>query len=63
MRKPHEACLRLPEQDPCLLCNLVVAQDIHIRQDGSFEVPLDSLDYAWFRVGGLDYAARYSMAE
>jgi maltose alpha-D-glucosyltransferase / alpha-amylase len=61
--QPHEACLRLPEQDPCLLCNLVVAQDIHIRQDGSFEVPLDSLDYAWFRVGGLDYAARYSMAE
>jgi hypothetical protein len=26
--------------------------------DGAFAIPLDALDYRWFRIGGLDYGAR-----
>jgi maltose alpha-D-glucosyltransferase/alpha-amylase len=54
--RPHEARLRLPE-DGERLSDLVEPVEIPAR-DGGFAIALDALDYRWFRIGGLDYAAR-----
>jgi maltose alpha-D-glucosyltransferase / alpha-amylase len=54
--RPREACLRLPEDDK-RLSDLLEPVEIQAR-DGSFAIPLDALDYRWFRIGGLDYAVR-----
>jgi maltose alpha-D-glucosyltransferase / alpha-amylase len=39
------------------LSNLMVDEDLQ-ADDGVHEVALDALGYAWYRVGGLDYAIR-----
>jgi maltose alpha-D-glucosyltransferase/alpha-amylase len=54
--RPHEACLRLGDDDT-RLSDLFAPVEIRAR-DGSFAIPLDALDYRWFRIGGLDYAVR-----
>jgi maltose alpha-D-glucosyltransferase/alpha-amylase len=54
--RPHEACLRLAK-DGERLSDLIDPLELRAR-DGCFAVPLDALDYRWFRIGGLDYAAR-----
>jgi maltose alpha-D-glucosyltransferase/alpha-amylase len=54
--RPHEACLRLTE-DGERLSDLIAPVEIQAR-DGCFAIPLDALDYRWFRIGGLDYAVR-----
>jgi maltose alpha-D-glucosyltransferase/alpha-amylase len=54
--RPHEACLRL-EKDGERLTDLIEPLELEAR-DGRVAVPLDALDYRWFRIGGLDYAVR-----
>jgi maltose alpha-D-glucosyltransferase/alpha-amylase len=54
-RRSHEACLRLGK-DAERLSDLLEPLEVRVR-DGCFAVPLDALDYRWFRIGGLDYAA------
>jgi len=54
--RPHEACLRLTE-DGKRLSDLIEPLEI-LARDGCFAIPLDALDYRWFRIGGLDYAVR-----
>jgi maltose alpha-D-glucosyltransferase/alpha-amylase len=54
--RPHEACLRLAK-DGERLSDLIDPLELRAR-DGCFAVPLDALDYRWFRIGGLDYSAR-----
>ena len=54
--RPHEACLRLAE-DGERLSDLITPVEIPAR-DGCVAIPLDALDYRWFRIGGLDYAVR-----
>jgi len=54
--RPHEALLRLGKDDG-RLSDLIDPVEI-ARRGGGFAVPLDALDYRWFRIGGLDYAAR-----
>ena len=54
--RPHEACLRLAE-DGERLSDLIAPVEIPAR-DGCVAIPLDALDYRWFRIGGLDYAVR-----
>ena len=56
--RPHEARLRLPDDEADRLSNLIAPIETPARADGSFEIPLDSYSYCWMRVGGLDYAAR-----
>jgi maltose alpha-D-glucosyltransferase / alpha-amylase len=53
--QPQAVCLRLPEKQTTL-CNLMAPKDISARTDGAFEIPLDSLDYAWLRLGSLVHA-------
>jgi maltose alpha-D-glucosyltransferase/alpha-amylase len=60
--RPHEACLRLHDERR-RLSDLLAAQELEARDDGSFAIALDALDYRWFRCGGLDYAARDGGAE
>lgn len=54
-QRPHQACLRL--DDGKRLSDLIEPVDLPAR-DGSFVIPLEALDYRWFRIGGLDYAVR-----
>jgi maltose alpha-D-glucosyltransferase/alpha-amylase len=54
--RPHEATLRLGD-DSRRLSDLIAPREVPARE-GSFTIPLDALAYRWFRVGGLDYAAR-----
>jgi maltose alpha-D-glucosyltransferase/alpha-amylase len=54
--RPQEACLRIAARGQ-RLSDLVNPLEISARK-GCFAVPLDSLGYRWFRVGGLDYAVR-----
>lgn len=58
--RPHSVCLRLPDQSADRLSNLIAPVEVRAKADGSFEIPLDALDYCWMRVGGLDYAAHRS---
>jgi maltose alpha-D-glucosyltransferase/alpha-amylase len=60
---PHEARLRLPDGGVGRLSNLIAAEEIPARDGGTFEVPLDALDYCWLRVGGLDYALQRKKAD
>lgn len=60
---PHEARLRLPDGGVGRLSNLIAAEEIPARVGGTFEVPLDALDYCWLRVGGLDYAQQRKRAD
>jgi maltose alpha-D-glucosyltransferase/alpha-amylase len=55
-QRPHEACLRLRENGE-RLSDLLEPVEVPVR-DGCFAIPLDALDYRWFRIGGLDYAVR-----
>ena len=55
-RRPHEAFLRLGKDDE-RLSDLLQPVEVP-RRGGCFAIPLDALDYRWFRVGGLDYAVR-----
>ena len=55
-RRPHEACLRLAK-DGERLSDLIEPVEVPLN-DGAFSIPLDALDYRWFRIGGLDYAVR-----
>jgi maltose alpha-D-glucosyltransferase/alpha-amylase len=54
--RPHEARVRVANGGE-RLSDLFEPVDIAAR-DGYCAVPLDALDYRWFRVGGLDYAVR-----
>jgi maltose alpha-D-glucosyltransferase/alpha-amylase len=54
--RPHEACLRLAGGSE-RLSDLLEPLEVSGR-DGRFAIPLDALDYRWFRVGGLDYGVR-----
>jgi maltose alpha-D-glucosyltransferase/alpha-amylase len=54
--RPHEASLRLAG-DVEKLSDLLAPVEIPV-QDGRFAIPLDALDYRWFRIGGLDYGVR-----
>lgn len=46
------------EENVSRLSNLLADEDLRAGEDGGFRVALDALAYAWFRVGGLDYAVR-----
>ena len=54
--RPREARLRLGREDK-RLSDLVEPVELQVRA-GRFAIPLDALDYRWFRIGGLDYAIR-----
>jgi maltose alpha-D-glucosyltransferase / alpha-amylase len=65
--QPHEAVLRLKEKEDgesggdsvaTRLSDLMKTEELSAGEDGAFRIPLDALDYRWFRVGGLDYAVR-----
>ena len=51
------ARLRLKSKETTL-SNLRVPLEVHASDNGRFEIVLDALNYCWFRVGGLDYAAK-----
>ena len=55
-RRPHEACLRFAKEGE-RLTDLIEPLELKAH-DGRCPVPLDALDYRWFRIGGLDYAVR-----
>ena len=55
---PHEAVLHLDDDDADRLSDLLDEREVHADEDGVLRVPLDALDYRWFRVGGLDYAVK-----
>jgi maltose alpha-D-glucosyltransferase / alpha-amylase len=57
---PHEAVLRLEDADADRLSDLLRDEELNADEDGTIRVPLDALDYRWFRVGGLDYAVKRS---
>lgn len=57
---PHEAVLRLHDDDADRLSDLLRDEELKVDDDGAIRVPLDALDYRWFRVGGLDYAVKRS---
>jgi maltose alpha-D-glucosyltransferase/alpha-amylase len=54
--RPHAACLRLGGRGK-RLSDLIEPVEVAAR-GRSFTIPLEALDYRWFRVGGLDYAVR-----
>jgi maltose alpha-D-glucosyltransferase/alpha-amylase len=54
--RPREARLRLRKDDN-RLSDLFEPVELQARA-GRFAIPLDALDYRWFRIGGLDYAIR-----
>lgn len=55
--QPCEARLRLEGPGCHRLSDLLKEEELHAYDDdGEHRVPLDALDYRWFRVGGLDYA-------
>ncbi len=54
--RPRETRLRLGRDDK-RLSDLFEPTEVQARA-GYFAIPLDALDYRWFRVGGLDYAIR-----
>jgi maltose alpha-D-glucosyltransferase/alpha-amylase len=51
--RPHEARLRLIDNAE-RLTDLFEPIEVPAL-DGRFVIPLDALDYRWFRIGGLDY--------
>jgi maltose alpha-D-glucosyltransferase/alpha-amylase len=53
---PHEASLRIADRGG-RLSDLIDPLEVPAR-NGCFAVPLESLGYRWFRVGGLDYGVR-----
>ena len=55
-QSPHEAVLHLDDEDADRLSDLLEEEEVHADEDGALRVPLDALDYRWFRVGGLNYA-------
>ncbi|HEX2167438.1 MAG TPA: alpha-amylase family protein [Longimicrobiales bacterium] len=57
---PHELELRLEDGDSDRLSDLLKDEELNADEDGAIRVPLDALDYRWFRVGGLDYAVKRS---
>jgi maltose alpha-D-glucosyltransferase / alpha-amylase len=54
--RPHEADLRLAGGAE-RLSDLIAPVEVRGR-NGRFAIPLDALDYRWFRIGGLDYGVR-----
>jgi maltose alpha-D-glucosyltransferase/alpha-amylase len=54
--QPHEAFLSMTD-DGSRLSDLLAPIEIPAT-DGCFAIPLESLGYRWFRIGGLDYAVR-----
>lgn len=56
--KPHSARLKLKDPGVSRLSNLMAASEIDARKSGQFDIPLEAMGYCWFRIGGLDYAAR-----
>jgi maltose alpha-D-glucosyltransferase/alpha-amylase len=59
-RRPQSARLRLAERGADRLSNLMAPEEVKARADRTFEIPLEGLDYRWFRLGGLDYAVKRS---
>lgn len=57
---PHEVKIRLDRPDADRLSDLRKEEAVLPGDDGVFRVPLDALDYRWYRVGGLNYAANRS---
>ncbi len=55
---PCEVRIELEEEDVSRLSNLLADEDLEADREGGFRVALGALDYAWFRVGGMDYAVR-----
>jgi maltose alpha-D-glucosyltransferase / alpha-amylase len=55
--QPQEAVVRPDVPRAERLANLLVDEDLE-SDDGEHHVVLDALGYAWFRIGGLDYAVR-----
>jgi maltose alpha-D-glucosyltransferase / alpha-amylase len=56
-KRPHEVRVRLEDGEE-LLSNLLVEEELFADDSGHVWIALDALAYGWFRVGGLDYAAR-----
>jgi maltose alpha-D-glucosyltransferase / alpha-amylase len=54
----HEAHIRLEGPGASRLSSLLEEREIEAGADGEFAIPLESLGYRWFRLGGLDYAVR-----
>jgi maltose alpha-D-glucosyltransferase / alpha-amylase len=44
------------------LSNLLRDEELVADEHGRHRIPLDALDYRWYRVGGLDYAVKSSRA-
>lgn len=55
---PVEAHIRPGVDGGERLSNLMVEEEVFADEDGTHRIPLDALDYRWYRVGGLNYAAR-----
>jgi maltose alpha-D-glucosyltransferase / alpha-amylase len=53
---PREAQLRLEGRDSHRLSSLLAQEELTADERGVHHIRLDALDYAWFRIGGLDYA-------
>jgi maltose alpha-D-glucosyltransferase / alpha-amylase len=56
--RPHEVRITPGAADADRLSNLLAAEELHADGEGVHHIALGALDYGWFRVGGLDYAAR-----
>jgi maltose alpha-D-glucosyltransferase/alpha-amylase len=56
--QPHEITVRPEVPGGELLANLLADEDLRSASNGEHRIALNSLEYRWFRVGGLGYAVR-----
>jgi maltose alpha-D-glucosyltransferase / alpha-amylase len=59
--RPHEIRLELAGGSAARLSNLLAQEELEVGEDGLHRIAMNALGYAWFRVGGLDYAVRREM--
>ncbi|MEX2570211.1 MAG: alpha-amylase family protein [Gemmatimonadota bacterium] len=55
---PHEIQLKPPVRAGERLSNLLFEEELVVGEGEEHSIALNSLDYRWYRVGGLDYAVR-----
>jgi maltose alpha-D-glucosyltransferase / alpha-amylase len=57
-QRPHEAIIDTGIEGATVLSNLMQEEDLEADEEGNHRLSMSALSYAWFRVGGLDYAVR-----
>ena len=60
--EPHEVRILPDVEEGDRLVNLLVEEESRAEEDGAHRIVLDAFAYHWYRVGGLNYAARRERA-